>query len=126
MKLTGAAILVSRGMKVLQAAPAAYPYRSAALPWTPSIVFSLSVIASLDVLTAAVWRSCWSSVVALAESLGFVGDVKLSNQFRFRQAIGSRSQTLTRRSTHRRGWNFRPRTTSMQLAFDRLCCRRYR
>jgi hypothetical protein len=28
MKLTGAAILVSRGMKVLQAAPAAYPYRS--------------------------------------------------------------------------------------------------
>src|SRR3954467_9932755 len=30
MKPTGAAILVSRGMKVLQAAPAAYPYRSAA------------------------------------------------------------------------------------------------
>jgi hypothetical protein len=29
MKLTGAAILVSRGMKVLQAVPAAYPYRSA-------------------------------------------------------------------------------------------------
>jgi hypothetical protein len=29
MKLTGAAILVSRGRKVLQAAPAAYPYRSA-------------------------------------------------------------------------------------------------
>src|SRR6266404_3704349 len=29
IKLTGAAILVSRGMKVLQAAPAAYPYRSA-------------------------------------------------------------------------------------------------
>ena len=29
MKLTGAAILASRGMKVLQAAPAAYPYRSA-------------------------------------------------------------------------------------------------
>ena len=29
MKLTGAAILVSRGTKVLQAAPAAYPYRSA-------------------------------------------------------------------------------------------------
>src|SRR6516225_774234 len=29
MKLTGAAILVLRGMKVLQAAPAAYPYRSA-------------------------------------------------------------------------------------------------
>jgi hypothetical protein len=29
MKLTGAAILVSRGMTVLQAAPAAYPYRSA-------------------------------------------------------------------------------------------------
>jgi hypothetical protein len=27
MKLTGVAILVSRGMKVLQAAPAAYPYR---------------------------------------------------------------------------------------------------
>ena len=27
MKLTGAALLVSRGMKVLQAAPAAYPYR---------------------------------------------------------------------------------------------------
>src|SRR5262245_55903220 len=31
MKLTGAAMLVSRGMKVFQAAPAAYPYRSAAL-----------------------------------------------------------------------------------------------
>jgi hypothetical protein len=31
MKLTGAAILVSRGMKVLQAAPAAYPYRSATI-----------------------------------------------------------------------------------------------
>src|SRR5262249_26192366 len=30
MKLTGAAILVSRGTMVLQAAPAAYPYRSAA------------------------------------------------------------------------------------------------
>jgi len=30
MKPTGAAILVSRGMKVFQAAPAAYPYRSAA------------------------------------------------------------------------------------------------
>ena len=30
IKLTGAAILVSRGMKVLQAAPAAYPYRYAA------------------------------------------------------------------------------------------------
>src|SRR5262245_55353774 len=30
MKLTGAAILVSRGMKFLQAAPAAYPYRSTA------------------------------------------------------------------------------------------------
>ena len=29
MKLTGAAVLVSRGMKVLWAAPAAYPYRSA-------------------------------------------------------------------------------------------------
>jgi hypothetical protein len=29
MKLTGAAHPVSRGMKVLQAAPAAYPYRSA-------------------------------------------------------------------------------------------------
>jgi predicted DNA-binding protein (MmcQ/YjbR family) len=28
MKLTGAAILVSRGTKVLQAAPAVYPYRS--------------------------------------------------------------------------------------------------
>ncbi len=27
LKLTEAAILVSRGMKVLQAAPAAYPYR---------------------------------------------------------------------------------------------------
>jgi hypothetical protein len=30
MKLTGAAILVSRGTTFLQAAPAAYPYRSAA------------------------------------------------------------------------------------------------
>jgi hypothetical protein len=29
MKLTGAAMLVSRGMKVLRSAPAAYPYRSA-------------------------------------------------------------------------------------------------
>jgi hypothetical protein len=30
MKLTGAAIPESRDMKALQAAPAAYPYRSAA------------------------------------------------------------------------------------------------
>jgi hypothetical protein len=29
MKLTGAAILVLRGMKILQVAPAAYRYRSA-------------------------------------------------------------------------------------------------
>jgi hypothetical protein len=29
IKLTGAAILVLRGMKIFQAAPAAYPYRSA-------------------------------------------------------------------------------------------------
>jgi hypothetical protein len=29
LKLTGAAILVSRVVKVLQGAPAAYPYRSA-------------------------------------------------------------------------------------------------
>jgi hypothetical protein len=29
LRLPGAAILVSRGIKVLQAAPAAYPYRSA-------------------------------------------------------------------------------------------------
>ena len=33
MKLTGAAILVSRDMMVLQAAPAAYPYRSAMKPY---------------------------------------------------------------------------------------------
>jgi hypothetical protein len=35
MKLTGAAILVSRGFNVLQAAPAAYPYRyaSKAFAW---------------------------------------------------------------------------------------------
>ncbi|MBI1337581.1 MAG: hypothetical protein GC164_11530 [Phycisphaera sp.] len=32
MKLTGAAILLSRGIKVLQAAPAAYPYRYPARP----------------------------------------------------------------------------------------------
>jgi hypothetical protein len=31
MKLTGAAILVPRGIKVLRAAPAAYPYRSTTL-----------------------------------------------------------------------------------------------
>jgi hypothetical protein len=30
MKLTGASILVSRGVKVSEAAPAAYPYRSQA------------------------------------------------------------------------------------------------
>jgi hypothetical protein len=36
MKLTGAAILVSHGTKVLQAAPAAYPYRSAAQTASPS------------------------------------------------------------------------------------------
>jgi hypothetical protein len=34
LKLTGTAIPVSRGMKDLQAAPAAYPYRSTlAIPW---------------------------------------------------------------------------------------------
>jgi hypothetical protein len=31
MKLTGAAILIPRGMKILQAAPAAYPYRYLAM-----------------------------------------------------------------------------------------------
>jgi|SRR5262245_40003763 len=31
MKLTGAALFVSRGVAVLRAAPAAYPYRSAAV-----------------------------------------------------------------------------------------------
>jgi hypothetical protein len=35
MKLTGAAILVSRGMTVLQAAPAAYPYRYSAAATRP-------------------------------------------------------------------------------------------
>jgi hypothetical protein len=37
MKLTGAAILVSRGMVFLQAAPAAYPYRSAAKEIKPCV-----------------------------------------------------------------------------------------
>lgn len=41
MKLTGAAILVSRGMKVLQAAPAAYPYR-------PSTLFSLKTSSQIS------------------------------------------------------------------------------
>ena len=42
MKLTGAAILVSGGMKVLQAAPAAYPYRWAAERFVvPASVYSL-------------------------------------------------------------------------------------
>src|SRR5262245_22913141 len=59
MKLTGAAILVSRGVKVLQAAPAAYPYRSAAggggsdMPWSSSLrtalLLTCCVIASSDV-----------------------------------------------------------------------------
>src|SRR5712692_9697287 len=41
MKLTGAAILVSRGMKVLQAAPAAYPYRSAAESTMDAVLLEL-------------------------------------------------------------------------------------
>src|SRR5206468_1984817 len=59
MKLTGAAILVSRGMKVLQAAPAAYPYRSAAegacqmkppkcTPYPPSTRYKRVVVRSLS------------------------------------------------------------------------------
>jgi hypothetical protein len=45
MKLTGAAILVSRGMKVLQAAPAAYPYRSldASRPDMPTVARTVAL-----------------------------------------------------------------------------------
>ena len=50
MKLTGAAILVSRGMKVLQAAPAAYPYRSAREGRGQTTVYNF-VTASLTLAT---------------------------------------------------------------------------
>src|SRR4051794_20704877 len=59
MKLTGAAILVSRGMKVLQAAPAAYPYRSAAegfRRWqrlaTASTLLTITLLVEEDAATA--------------------------------------------------------------------------
>jgi hypothetical protein len=51
MKLTGAAIPVSRGMKVLQAAPAAYPCRSAAekrMDWNAELA---------DQTPLVVWRT---------------------------------------------------------------------
>jgi hypothetical protein len=44
MKLTGAAILVSRGLKVLQAAPAAYPYRSAARAEVEAWLYPVPVV----------------------------------------------------------------------------------
>ena len=57
MKLTGAAILVSRGMKVLQAAPAAYPYRSAArFPMRKRLwIIGSLLFVSLALATSAFW-----------------------------------------------------------------------
>jgi HEAT repeat protein len=53
MKLTGAAVLVSRGATVLQAAPAAYPYRSA----------SEAVMAPFSDLLAEIQRDCaWEHI----------------------------------------------------------------
>ena len=51
MKLTGAAILVSRGMRVLQAAPAAYPYRWAIKPQNrnqPQVHRTLNALSPFD------------------------------------------------------------------------------
>lgn len=46
MKLTGAAILVTRGMKALQAAPAAYPYRWLTVrPKSRSAIMTANLIA---------------------------------------------------------------------------------
>ena len=53
MKLTGAAILVSRGMEVLQAAPAAYPYRYAAERRMDRVALPLAVTVGLSVLSVA-------------------------------------------------------------------------
>jgi hypothetical protein len=65
MKLSGAAILVSRGMKGLQAAPAAYPYRSAKeadsvklrvfLPWVVVVLAATAVLGCDD--SKAKWRA---------------------------------------------------------------------
>jgi hypothetical protein len=54
MKLTGAAILVLRGMKVLQAAPAGYPYCSAKerieMDTKPAVVIGFSVVLASAIL----------------------------------------------------------------------------
>src|SRR5205823_12288855 len=63
MKLTGAAVLVSRGMKVSQAAPAAYPYRSA----TESTVETLRWV--LVGVAAVYWVCCLALHVVVAATL---------------------------------------------------------
>jgi hypothetical protein len=62
MKLTGAAILVLRGMKVLQAAPAAYPYRSASKARTRGRVKAMAVFRPR---LLAFWFLLSASVLAL-------------------------------------------------------------
>jgi hypothetical protein len=57
-KQTGAAILVSRGMKVLQAAPAAYPYRSAD-KWEGSMQRSTKLLLLATLLLVAMGVTVW-------------------------------------------------------------------
>jgi hypothetical protein len=63
MKLTGAAILVSRGMKALQAAPAAYPYRSAASDSACSTAGSVITVSDREFLVAIpdAWLGRWET-----------------------------------------------------------------
>jgi hypothetical protein len=89
MKLTGAAILVSRGMKVLQAAPAAYPYRSAA--WRGILVHNkevyredtlgnrfTTVVGDADrSLQRGRWHECRRLAMRAFDPIPFVGIEKL-------------------------------------------------
>jgi hypothetical protein len=73
MKLTGAAILASRGMKVLQAVPAAYPYRSAAEEI--SVVPVIAPRFDLDECDNEAERTFIEAMHARAEAGGWFADV---------------------------------------------------
>ena len=84
IKLTGAAILVSRGMKDLQAAPAAYPYRSpksaSVRNWNWQSIGSFALLTvpfmawRLLALTPAPFQMCvWLACLSGGLALGFWG-----------------------------------------------------
>jgi hypothetical protein len=72
MKLTGAAILVSRGMKILQAAPAAYPYRSAAEGRNVTATRRYAIQHDPDAVFAAGVTTAGEAVLAGAASDGSI------------------------------------------------------